>query len=418
MKVLPLLLVASACMGQTSPSQPVSQELLRLARLRHAASRLFDKLPNITCTLSIERSYRLNTTRKFQLIDNLRLEVALIDGKELYAWPGSKRFEDRDLVELVGTDGAIGDGDFAVHAKSILFSGRTTLKFVGDETRDGRLVGKWQYRYPIETSQYMVRIRPLEGMVGYSGFLYEDAANHDLLRIEMDIDEIPGHLPLRSGRKIITYERVRIGETSLLLPSESEMTLIHAKGTESLNRTVFSSCRQFTGESTLTFDEPAPGAPAPGPTVAWSLPGGLAVQLKTKSDLNLVTSAVGDQISFAVAKDASSGKQVWLPSGAQVEGRIASLDCPKAPVQHCFALIRLESFSFANKEGAIRASMESPSMDQQFILMATARRAILSQTQRIFLAPPEGSGSVFVKGAKWPKSSVSVWRTVKEPGGK
>lgn len=420
MRVFALLLAACACTAQTAPappSPPVSNEIIRLARLRIAATSLFDKLPNITCTLSIERSIRPNASRKFQLVDNLRLEVGLINGQELYAWPGSKSFEDRSIADMVGHDGAIGSGDFAIHAKSIVLSGRTKLWLDGEVEYEGRRADRWRFHYPIASSQYTVRIPPLEGEVGYSGSLLSDSLNRDLIRIEMDINEIPPHLPLKSGHKVITYQRVRIGETSYLLPQVSEMTLVHSNGGESHNRTTFSNCRQFTGESTLIFEDVPDDAPARAPTVAWTLPEGLNFEIKNLEQIDLSKAATGDQVRFTVSKNALSNKQVWLPAGASVLGRISAVECADSPVLHCFAHIRLESFSFDNKEGSIHAELYAPTLDQQMTAVQNYRRNIFARIPREYLTPPPGLGTIFVRGKTWLKSSPTVWRTVKEPGG-
>lgn len=418
MRFLALLLAAFACTAQTAPpSPPLSNEVIRLARLRIAANSLFEKLPNITCTLSIERSRRINASRKFQLIDNLRLEVGLIDGKELFAWPGSRNFEDRSIAEMVGHEGAIGDGDFASHAKSIIFSGNTKLWLDGEVDYEGRRADRWRFRYPMAASQYIFKVPPLEGVVGYSGVLLSDSINRDLLRIEMDIDEIPPHLPLKSGHKLITYQRVRIGETAYLLPHLSEMTLIHGSGAESFNRTTFSNCRQFTGESTLIFEDVPDDAPARAPTVAWTLPHELSFEIKTVEQTDLSKAATGDQVRFTVSKNALSNKQVWLPAGASVLGRISAVECADSPVLHCFAHIRLESFSFDNKEGSIHADLYAPTLEQQMTAVQNYRRNIFARIPREYLIPQPGLGTIFVRGRTWPKSSPTVWRTVKEPGG-
>ena len=48
-----------------------------------------------------------------------------------------------------------------------------------------------------------------------------------------------------------------------LLPSEATTVVINSNGYQSTNRTVFSSCHQFLGESKLVFDDaPAPAAVA------------------------------------------------------------------------------------------------------------------------------------------------------------
>ena len=68
---------------------------IRIARIRSQMARNLERLPNYTCTQTIERSIRPARTRRFQLIDTIRLEVALVNGRELFAWPGSGKFDDR-----------------------------------------------------------------------------------------------------------------------------------------------------------------------------------------------------------------------------------------------------------------------------------------------------------------------------------
>jgi len=414
--LLPILL-AGCCLGQYSPTAPLASETLRLARLRLAAATIFEKLPNFTCTLTIERSSRPAANRRFDLIDNVRLEVALIEGKELFAWPGAKGFEDSDLADMVGDEGTIGTGDFAGHAKSILLSQHTKLKFEAEETAGGRRFTRWSFHHPIEASQYVMRMRPLEGAIGYSGTVWADAANHDPVRIEMDLNEIPAHLPLQGGRKTITYQRVPIGASTFLLPASADLVLIMANGFQSRNVTTFSNCRQFTGASTIRFDDPPPEAPAAAAKVSWTLPGNLPIVLKTMASLDFSKAAVGDLIPLTVAKNAVSAKLVWLPAGASVSARLVSVHCGESPMQHCFAYLRLESFSFENKEGVIRAAMEMPTLDHQLSAAPPIRRWLIPRPPGDPANPPAVHGAIFVRGTKWSRSSTMLWRTLKEPGG-
>lgn len=418
-RVLPLIVLAGCCAGQYNPTAPLPAETLRLARLRLAASTIFGKLPNFTCTLTVERSSRPDANRRYNLIDNLRLEVALVDGKELYAWPGSKSFDDRELADMVGDGGSIGSGDFAGHARSILLSPYTRLKFEGEETAEGRLLERWSFHYPMQTSQYLMRMRPLEGPIGYSGLLWADAASHDLVRIEMDLNEIPPQLPLKRGRKVITYQNVEIGASTILLPSYADLVLVQPNGHESRNVTRFSDCHQFTGASTIRFDDPPPDtAAAAAPTIAWRLPANLSVELKTTAPVDFSKAAVGDPVSLAVSKNATAAKQVWLPAGATVTARLISVQCEQSPMLHCFAYLRLESFSFENKEGVIRAGMEIPTLAQQVAARSALRRWPVPRPPGDPKNPPADVGAIFVRGTIWPKSSTMLWRTLKEAGGK
>ena len=67
--------------------------------------------PNYTCLESVERSVRGGKDREYRTVDTVRLEVALVDNKEMFAWPGSKEFEDTDIRTFVPT-GMFGNGDF------------------------------------------------------------------------------------------------------------------------------------------------------------------------------------------------------------------------------------------------------------------------------------------------------------------
>src|SRR5581483_7774488 len=49
---------------------------------------------------------------KAGIMDRLRLDVALADGREIYSWAGAGKFEDGDIDELI-LEGPIGTGPFA-----------------------------------------------------------------------------------------------------------------------------------------------------------------------------------------------------------------------------------------------------------------------------------------------------------------
>jgi hypothetical protein len=425
-RVLLLLLFALACPAQSPTPQSLPDEVLRLAKLRRASESLFGKLPNITCSLAIERAHRTKWSRKFESLDTVHLEVGLIDGRELYAWPGSKRFEDSDLVEMAGNGGAIGSGDFAIHARNIILSPHSSLKFEREETSplssrkgeggqaqalDGRRLDRWRFHYPIATSEYTIRIPPVQGQVGYSGTLWADSANGDPLRIEMSINEIPAHLPLKSGLRIITYERTTIGNSTYLLPRSSELTLALRTGFESRNRAAFSGCRLYTAESTLSFEDPAPIATHDQPR-SLTIPGGLEIHLRPISPIDFSFLAVGDPIQLTSVRDTISGGQVIIPSAARVNGRVMALDCKDTPVRYCLAYLRLESFQSGKTEGVLNAALESPTASQQ--LTPAYRELDKAGRFRSFQLPVTerpGMSAFFAYRKQWKDTDVSVWRT-------
>src|SRR5579872_735111 len=83
------------------PADGLTPDLLLLAHIRTRMVSNLQRQPNYTCVETVERSRRAGPARKFELQDTLRLEVALVDGKEMFAWPGARRFEDADFRMMV-----------------------------------------------------------------------------------------------------------------------------------------------------------------------------------------------------------------------------------------------------------------------------------------------------------------------------
>ena len=81
----------------------------RLARFKERIRQDMTSIPNYTCLETIGRVYREPHSRSFKPVDTVRLEVSSVAGKELFAWPGGRRFEDQEITSLV-TSGTIGYG--------------------------------------------------------------------------------------------------------------------------------------------------------------------------------------------------------------------------------------------------------------------------------------------------------------------
>ena len=71
-------------------AQEIPFETLQLAHIRDHMVEQLRRQPNYTCVETVERSARPGAKKNFQLKDTLRMEVALVDGKEMFAWPGAK----------------------------------------------------------------------------------------------------------------------------------------------------------------------------------------------------------------------------------------------------------------------------------------------------------------------------------------
>jgi hypothetical protein len=82
----------------------------------------------------------------------VRLEVALAGNRVLYAWPGSRHFEERPLQDLVRT-GSIRTGEFGLLAQTIFLSGAAEFPYAGPEYLHGSQERRFLYSAARERSK-------------------------------------------------------------------------------------------------------------------------------------------------------------------------------------------------------------------------------------------------------------------------
>lgn len=314
------LVLCAAMLSSLRAEDPA--DLLQRVRV-HMAETLV-RLPNYTCLQTIQRTERRAPSRKFQLIDTLRLEVALVDGKELFAWPGERKFQDKEINEIV-MGGTIGNGNFALHAKSVFSSGAPKFTFQGERIREDRRTYRWDFEVPQRRSGYVIRVGRREAVVGYHGSFWVDADTLDLIRLEVEADNIPPELRLLRTSDSMEYVRMKIGQGMFLLPKASELNMIDETNSDSVNRTQFSNCRQYTGESVLIFGDPADAAAQQKKIREVQLPLGVVLDTSLETPIHSATSAVGDPLTFVVQKAVKKDGELLVPKGTLLHARLALL---------------------------------------------------------------------------------------------
>lgn len=357
---MPRLGVWSLLLVTCAFAQPLAPETLLLARIRRHMEAVLTRQPNYTCLETIERSTRSGRGRKFRLVDALHLEVAVVEGKELFAWPGEREFKERDLRELAPT-GAIGNGSFALHARSVFLSGAPLITYHGEEEVDGRRLARYDYTVPQFRSGYKITMGPHSGITGYRGSFWNDTETLDLARLDVEAVDIPPVMPLRAARDSMRYERVPIGESTFLLPKSSEMVMEDFEGGASRNVIHFSRCRQYAGESTLSFAEVPEGEAAPVALAeAIALPAGLLVELELLTPLKFPGNAIGDEIEARVTRDSKSKKQVVIPKGALLKGNVALLERRRdfRGMERILVALQWREISFDGKVGPFEGQLE------------------------------------------------------------
>jgi hypothetical protein len=175
-------------------------------------------------------------------------------------------------------------------------------------------------------SGYTLRVGGVEAVVGYHGSFFVEKGSLDLLRLEVHADAIPPHLSLDTAADAVEYARVTIGSDSFLLPRVSELRMVGLDGSANENRTRFTACRQYTGESMLLFDDPEPAAiTSVEPSIILVAPPNLKLDFALQTQVVFAEAAIGDPVTGVLRKAVRLPDGTIIEKGALVHGRIASL---------------------------------------------------------------------------------------------
>jgi len=222
-----------------------------LQRIRTKTVEQLSQLPNYTCHQVVDRLLRTASSGSLNHQDRVEFEVAFIGNKELYARPGETRIEE-SITNIVRT-GTIGNGAFGSNAYAIFFGEEAEFKYVGQSKKDKQMTFRYDFKVPQEKSHFLLRRNSKQGIVAYKGSVWVNAETLDLVRLELKLDQIPSHLGVRSVQESMRYTKMRIRDTEFLLPRDSEMAVADELGGYSLNIIRLERCREFTGQSVVTF---------------------------------------------------------------------------------------------------------------------------------------------------------------------
>lgn len=328
-----LVLLAAAGRDAAAQQSAAPKSALRnspeqlLAGIREKMAATLAALPNYTCVQTTERAHRHGPRRSFETQDRIRLEVALVEGKEFFGWPGSNRIDEADVRKLL-TAGAYLTGSFGTLARGIFLTGSPRFEYRGDTAFRNRRTLVFDYDVPAARSEYSITVNQRETKAGFHGSFLVDTETLDLLRLEVNADDIPRALNLEFAHNVIDYERMRIGAGDFLLPRLSELVMRDLHGDESRNRTSFSGCRQYSGESILSFADPAAqsAASSAAPAEEIQLPPQFSVDASLETPIHGDSSAIGDPVSLRLKSAIKSKGGILAPKGATIRGHVLRLE--------------------------------------------------------------------------------------------
>ena len=275
-----------------------------LTRIREHLREYVTQLPDYTCRVTIERSQRRTSRVPFELTDRLRLEVVFSGGEELYAWPGSERFE-RSIMELSPAHGMVSDGSYALHLRTIFV--RNAATFDTPHESNGRI--ELAFHVPAVRSGYAMSTPEGSAPAALSGTLWLDASQLDLQKMEVRVET-------RVGRSVetTTYAREHIGDADFVAPHTTELIMMPSDGVQALNYSEFRDYHRFAGSSTVNYgnDESTRSPAAP--------------KKQTPSNTPPPRRDFTASLDQAIGEDAAIGDAFTLTmDGAKYTGRITDM---------------------------------------------------------------------------------------------
>ncbi len=368
--------LALASAGQQS-SDPTDVLLRTRERLLADLARM----PRYTCVQTITRKYyqapshfrqpscatliAQHESRKHELSlrgwDRLRLEVALVNRSNVFAWVGSPRFTDDTLEQLAGR-GPLGSGDFGTFLAEIFLRARVTFK--QERVEGGKRMLEYPYDMPLGKSEYRVKTKNDWVLTPYSGTLVLDPEESDIVELTVRTGELPEDSSACQAISQVTYGRASIHERMVLVPRETRLRAIDRPGSESFSVTSFASCREYASTVRFLFDE-SPAEPTATPAAATRplepIPAGIRFKTRIVTPIDSDTAAAGDPIEAVLRSPLRDKKNsVLAPVGARLHGRLRRFEQASGPFDHFEIVVQLDSVEIGGIRVPLLATSDPP----------------------------------------------------------
>jgi hypothetical protein len=269
--------------------------------------------------------------------DRLRLEVATSSRGEIHSWPGASRFADSGIETLV-REGPIGTGAFGTLLTIVFLQDVEKFGYLGDTHEGGRRQFMYTFSVPVSASHYRVKTMDNSAWltVGYQGILHIDAETADPVRIMVVADDMPRAAGVCQTSANLAFKRdASVGE-ELLLPVSAGQRYVSINGSETWNTISFSTCRQYSSESTISYGTPPDASDIRTITrlhPSIEIPDGLPFSMELLGTIDTDNAAAGDRFTARLATPIRDGRRTIAPKGALIEGRISNIGIDFRPVE-------------------------------------------------------------------------------------
>jgi len=306
---------------------------------------------------------------RLAMSDRLRLDVTLTGTREIFSLVGATRFEDATIDHVVH-DGPMGTGAFG-GLLSVIF--KQDVKKFGFERHtevDGRSLMEYSFQVTKENSSYKVKAADSWVFSAYSGTVLADPETGDVVRLAVKTVELPAATQCCEIGMNLDLKMVKMGGSEFLLPAQARQRYLLTTAEETENTITFSGCREYRGESTVSFT-PQPGEQGAGGSplglnqqsvpeaprqAAVGVPAGQGFTLELTSPIDSGTAAAGDVFSGKLLTSLRDQRRRTLArAGSLVEGRLLRVERRHLAPAVTVVVLKLESIEIAGSKVPLAA---------------------------------------------------------------
>lgn len=253
--------------GSQLPNEKESAEVLNKARQNTLTA--VEEMPDFVVKQQIQRAAAYAGTNNFRNLDRLVVAVSYRStGEEDYkvlSINGVLQENPKSKSSYSETGGTSSTGEF-VTVLSTIFKRESDTKFEVMDTDTIRNRRAIVFNYSIEKDKAKQQITSFgyyeqSTITGMMGKIWIDRDSFRVLRIESSATEIPENFPIRSAKRVIDYDWVKITDGEYLLPLVSDVRLTSRDGNrtfETRNVIRFKDYQKFGTDVIILEDDNAP----------------------------------------------------------------------------------------------------------------------------------------------------------------
>lgn len=237
---------------QPIPPPDLAEQTRVLDAAREYALDYSKKLPNFICT-QVTRRYEDPSGLEFwQGQDTVVEKLSFFEQKEDYkllfvnnrAFTGSTR-------ERIG--GTVTRGEFGSRLKET-FDPKSAARFEWERwaTLRGKRMHVFRYSIAQDKSEYTVAYGTSVTVPGYTGLVYVDRETLAVMRLTLEVSQVPSGFPIGHILAILDYDYTNVGNQQFVLPLKASTVARMGRGLFK-NDVEFRNYNRFGAEATITF---------------------------------------------------------------------------------------------------------------------------------------------------------------------